>query len=237
MSSRIGIRLAAVKKTIKEMESRYRRTPGSVRLIAVSKTMPVDDVREANAHGQRDFGESYAQEAVEKITAFGNEEVCWHFIGPLQKNKTRLVARHFDWVHSIDRLIVAERLDAQRPASLAPLRACIQVNLDNEASKSGVALDEVGDLAHSLRGLARLKLCGLMAIPRADGDMKRRRQRFAQLRERLEHLNRGDGQPPSRNNLNLDTLSMGMSEDLEPAIAEGATMVRVGTAIFGKRKV
>lgn len=237
MSARIDTRLAAVKKTIEKMEARYRRTPGSVRLIAVSKTMSVGDVLEANAYGQRDFGESYAQEAVEKITAIDNEDLCWHFIGPIQKNKTRLIARHFDWVHSIGRLIVAERLDAQRPASLAPLRALIQVNIDNEASKSGVALDEVDDLAQSLQGLSRLKLCGLMAVPRADGDMERRQQRFAQLRECLEHLNRGGGQPPSRNNLNLDTLSMGMSEDLEPAIAEGATMVRVGTAIFGKRKI
>ena len=236
MSSRIGIRLAAVKATIKEMESKYRRTPGSVRLIAVSKTMAVGDVREAGAYGQRDFGESYAQEAVEKITAIDNEDLCWHFIGPIQKNKTRLIARHFDWVHSIDRLIVAERLDAQRPASLAPLQACIQVNIDNEASKSGIALDEVGDLAQSLRGLSRLKLCGLMTVPRVGGDMERRRQRFAQLREHLEYLNRRGDQPSSRNNLNLDTLSMGMSEDLEAAIAEGATMVRVGTAIFGKRK-
>ena len=236
MNSQIGTRLANVKAAIKGMEVKHQRAPGSVRLVAVSKTMPARDVLEAGACGQRDFGESYVQEAVEKITAIDNDDLCWHFIGPIQKNKTKLIARHFDWVHSVDRLIVAERLDAQRPASLTPLRVCIQVNINDEASKSGVALDEVDDLAQSIRGLSRLRLCGLMAIPRADGDMKQRRRWFAQLRECLERLNQGLAQPPSRNNLNLDTLSMGMSGDLEPAIAEGATTVRVGTAIFGKRK-
>lgn len=237
MNSQIGTRLANVKAAIKGMEVKHQRAPGSVRLVAVSKTMPARDVLEASACGQRDFGESYVQEAVEKITAIDDDNLCWHFIGPIQKNKTRLIARHFDWVHSVDRLIVAERLDAQRPASLTPLRVCIQVNIDNEASKAGVAVDEVADLAQSIRGLSRLRLCGLMTIPRADGDMKQQRQWFAQLRECLEGLKQGLVQPPSRNNLNLDTLSMGMSGDLESAIAEGATMVRVGTAIFGKRKV
>ena len=227
MDSQIGSRLASVKADIKRMEARYQRAPGSVCLVAVSKTMPAGDVLEARLRGQHEFGESYVQEAVKKITALEDRELRWHFIGPLQKNKTRLVAQHFDWVHSVDRLIIAERLSTQRPATLAPLQVCIQVNVDREASKSGVSVNEALDLARALQGLPQIRLRGLMAIPQADNDVGRQRQRFAQLRKLLEHLNQFG--------LNLDTLSMGMSGDLEAAIAEGATIVRVGTAIFGKR--
>jgi len=227
MNSQIGSRLASVKADIKRMEAKYRRTPGGVCLVAVSKTMSAGDVLEAKLCGQREFGESYIQEAVKKITALEDKELHWHFIGPVQKNKTKLVAQHFDWVHSVDRLIIAERLSAQRPAALEPLQACIQVNVDHEASKSGTSVDEVPELARALQGRPQIRLRGLMAIPQADNDIGRQRQRFAQLRKLLEHLNQFG--------LNLDTLSMGMSGDLEAAIAEGATIVRVGTAIFGKR--
>lgn len=227
MSSQIGSHLVSVKAAIKRMEAKYRRTPGSVRLVAVSKTMPVEDILEAQACGQLEFGESYAQEAVRKITALADKRLHWHFIGPVQKNKTRLIAQHFDWVHSVDRLIIAERLNAQRPASLKPIQVCIQINIDNETSKSGIPVERASSLAKSLQDLPRIRLRGLMAIPQAGSGIER--QRFAQLRKQLEQLN--------QYGLNLDTLSMGMSKNMESAIAEGATIVRIGTAIFGKRTV
>ena len=152
----------------------------------------------------------------------------WHFIGPIQKNKTKHTAEHFDWVHSVERLIIAERLDSQRPMTLPPIQICIQVNIDDEASKSGVSIDQVQSLAEAVQKFSKLTLRGLMAIPQASSDTTQQRQRFARLRQLLEQLN--------QSGFNLDTLSMGMSGDLEAAIAEGATMVRVGTAIFGKRQ-
>jgi pyridoxal phosphate enzyme (YggS family) len=198
-----------------------------VRLIAVSKTRPASQVREAYALGLRDFGENYVQEALEKIQTLKDLSICWHFIGPLQGNKTRAVAEHFDWVHSIDRLKIARRLSEQRPEALGPLNCCIQVNISEQSSKSGVALDQVEKLADGMAGLQRLSLRGLMALPRASQDVDEQRQAFATLRQCLEKLK---GKYP-----NMDTLSMGMSGDLEAAIAEGATMVRIGTALFGER--
>ena len=203
------------------------RNAAEVRLLAVSKTWPADSVREAAAAGQRAFGENYVQEGAEKVDALAALGLEWHFIGPLQSNKTRLVANRFAWVHSIDRLKIAERLSAQRDVPLPPLDVCIQVNVSGEASKSGVAPAELPALAHAVAGLPRLRLRGLMAIPEPTSDVAVQRARFAALRELRDRLNAGG--------LALDTLSMGMSDDLEAAIAEGSTMVRVGTAIFGSR--
>lgn len=228
MDSQIGCRLTNVKTAISQAEIKYRRAPGSVRLLAVSKTKSIADIREAIAHGQYEFGESYVQEAVEKIAALADQDLRWHFIGPIQKNKTKHTAEHFDWVHSVERLIIAERLDSQRPMTLPPIQICIQVNIDDEASKSGVSIDQVQSLAEAVQKFSNLTLRGLMAIPQASSDTTQQRQRFARLRQLLEQLN--------QSGFNLDTLSMGMSGDLEAAIAEGATMVRVGTAIFGKRQ-
>jgi hypothetical protein len=203
------------------------RDAAEVRLLAVSKTWPADSVREAAAAGQCAFGENYVQEGAEKVDALAGLGLEWHFIGPLQSNKTRLVANRFAWVHSIDRLKIAERLSAQRDAHLPPLEVCIQVNVSGEASKSGVAPGELPELAHAVAGLPRLRLRGLMAIPEPTSNVALQRARFATLRQLRDQLN-ADG-------LALDTLSMGMSDDLEAAIAEGSTMVRVGTAIFGSR--
>lgn len=198
-----------------------------MQLLAVSKTWPAASVREALAAGQRAFGENYVQEGVAKVVEMAGAGLEWHFIGPLQSNKTRLVAENFAWAHSVERLKIAERLAAQRPAGLAPLQVCIQVNVSGEASKSGCAPDEAAILARAVAALPGLRLRGLMAIPEPTDDIALLRRRFALLCQLRDKIN-ADGLP-------LDTLSMGMSEDLEAAIMEGATMVRVGTAIFGQR--
>jgi len=184
-------------------------------------------VRGPYAAGQRDFGESYLQEALEKIPRLADLQIVWHFIGPIQSNKTRPIAESFDWVHSVDRLKIAERLSAQRPAALPPLQVCIEVNVSGEATKAGVAPDEVRSMATAVSRLPRVKLRGLMAIPEPTDDAALQRERFESLRELREALNRGG--------FALDTLSMGMSADFDAAIAAGSTMVRVGTAIFGPR--
>lgn len=203
------------------------RLPDSVKLLAVSKTKPISAIREAAAAGQRDFGENYVQEGVEKILALADHGLVWHFIGPLQSNKTRSVAEHFDWVHSIERLKIAQRLSEQRPSHLAPLQVCVQVNVSGESSKSGCSPDEAADLCVAVAGLPRLQLRGLMAIPAPADDLAEQRRPCRQLREIYAAL-RARG-------LALDTLSMGMSHDMEAAILEGATLVRIGTAIFGER--
>jgi len=201
-----------------------------VRLLAVSKTCPADAVREAHAAGLGDFGENYVQEALAKMAALDDlrDGLCWHLIGPLQSNKTREVAERFDWVHSVDRLKIAERLSAQRPAGLPPLQVCLQVNVSGAASKSGAAPADVPALARAVATLPRLALRGLMAIPEPEGDLDAQRRPHRALRQLLAAL--------QAQGLALDTLSMGMSGDLEAAIAEGATCVRVGTAIFGVRQ-
>lgn len=204
------------------------RAPESVRLVAVSKTFAAGAVSEAAAIGQQDFGENYVQEALEKLKNTADLSLIWHFIGPIQSNKTRLLAEHFDWVHTVDREKIARRLSEQRPESLEPLQVCIEVNISGETSKSGVAPAEVASLAGIIASLPRLRLRGLMAIPKNTHDPALQRQAFARLRAVQASLQR-DG-------MLLDTLSMGMSADLEAAIAEGATMVRVGTAIFGERR-
>ena len=221
-------RLQAVKSRIAAAAAAAGRDPRDIVLVAVSKTFPAADVRAAHNAGQADFGESYAQEAVEKRAALADLPVTWHFIGPLQSNKTRAVAEHFAWVHSVDRLKIAERLSAQRPAGLPPLQVCLQVNVSGESTKSGVAPGEVASLARAVARLPRLQLRGLMAIPEPTDDPRLQRARFDALRALRDDL--------ARDGLALDTLSMGMSDDLEAAIAAGSTMVRVGTAIFGARQ-
>ena len=225
----IAVKLQQVSERIALACAAAQRPVQSVTLLAVSKTFGAQAVREAQAAGQRAFGENYVQEALAKIDALADLRgvVEWHLIGPLQSNKTREVAAHFDWVHSIDRLKIAERLSTQRPANLPPLQVCLQVNVGGEASKSGVAPAEVPALAHAVAALPGLRLRGLMSIPEPAADFSAQRVPHRHLRELFDALRR-DG-------LTLDTLSMGMSADLEAAVTEGATMVRVGTAIFGAR--
>ena len=223
----ISANLQAVRARIHEAALKWGRNPADITLLAVSKTWPASAVQDAAAAGQRSFGENYVQEGVDKAIELQALQFEWHFIGPLQSNKTRRVAETFDWVHSIDRLKIAERLSEQRPDSLAPLQVCLQVNVSGEDTKSGVALEEVPELAKRIASLPRLKLRGLMAIPAPVEDFSLQRPAFRRLREAFEQLNSAG--------LSIDTLSMGMSHDIEAAIAEGATMVRVGTAIFGER--
>lgn len=224
----ISTNLQAVKQRIRAAANAVGRDAGAARLLAVSKTWPADNVRQAFRAGQHAFAENYVQEGVAKIASLCDLDLEWHFIGPLQSNKTREVAENFDWVHSIDRQRIAERLSAQRPADLPPLQVCIQVNVSGEVSKSGVSPDDVLALAQSVAVLPRLRLRGLMAIPEPTDDVALLRQRFILLRELLARLN-------AEANMKLDVLSMGMSDDFEIAIAEGATIVRIGTAIFGTR--
>ncbi|RIX47381.1 MAG: YggS family pyridoxal phosphate-dependent enzyme [Rhodocyclales bacterium GT-UBC] len=225
--SAIATNLQAVQRRIADAAKAAGRRPESIQLLAVSKTWPLSHVQDAAAAGQRAFGENYVQEGAEKAVATQQLGLDWHFIGPLQSNKTRLVAEHFAWVHSIDRLKIAERLASQRPADLPPLQVCIQINVSGEASKSGCAPEEALALCQAVSRLPGLRLRGLMAIPEPTDDDAAQRAPFRQLREIYEHI-RAAGMP-------LDTLSMGMSHDLEAAIAEGATIVRIGTAIFGER--
>jgi len=224
----IAVALRAVRARIAAAARAAGRDPASVHLLAVSKTFSASDVRAAFEAGQCVFGENYANELDGKAALLAGLGLEWHFIGPLQGNKTRVVAGCCDWVHSIDRLKIAERLSMQRDADRLPLQVCLQVNVSGEASKSGVSPDEVLSLAHAVAALPRLRLRGLMCIPEPSEDWSLLRRRFALLRQLSEQL-QGEG-------LALDTLSMGMSHDLEAAIAEGATIVRIGTAIFGERE-
>lgn len=219
--------MQAVRAAIADAAETCGRAPQDIELLAVSKTFSADAVREAYDAGQRLFGENYVQEGLDKIAALQDLQIAWHFIGPIQSNKTRPIAEHFDWVHGIERLKIAERLSAQRPAGLPPLQVCLQVNVSGEASKSGVTPDEAETLAHDIAALPNLHLRGLMTVPAPSDDIAEQRAAFAQLRVLFERLKR-DG-------LQLDTLSMGMSHDFPAAIAEGATLVRIGSAIFGNR--
>jgi pyridoxal phosphate enzyme (YggS family) len=223
----IATALQAVHARIALAARAARRDVRTVKLLAVSKTWPADAIRAAYDAGQRAFGESYVREALQKINALHDLAIEWHFIGPIQSNKTRPVAEAFAWVHSVDRLKIAQRLADARPNELAPLNICLQVNISGEASKGGVDPAEAIPLAHALATLPRLRLRGLMAIPEPSENYALQRSRFSQLRVLLERMN--------QEGLQLDTLSMGMSHDLEAAIEEGATIVRVGSAIFGTR--
>ncbi|WP_296227377.1 YggS family pyridoxal phosphate-dependent enzyme [Ralstonia sp. UBA689] len=230
----IAANLQAVRQRITTACTLASRDPAGVTLLAVSKTFDADAVRAAHAAGQRLFGENYVQEGIAKIDALadlrtGPDPIGWHFIGPLQSNKTRSVAEHFDWVHSIDRLKIAERLSAQRPDTLPPLQVCLEINISRQASKHGLLpdFDEVLAVARAVATLPRLRLRGLMAVPEPTDDPVAQRKPFADLQALANRLREAG--------IALDTLSMGMSADLEDAIAEGATIVRVGSAIFGAR--
>lgn len=219
--------LQAVHTAIEQAALLARRDAAQIRLLAVSKRAPASAVREAYKHGQHAFGENFVQEALDKMHELRDLPLEWHFIGPIQSNKTRPIAENFSWVHSIDRLKVAERISEQRPAALPPLNVCLQINVSGETSKGGVTEGEALAMARAIAILPRLKLRGLMAIPAPAEDLSAQRAPFVKMRELLAKLN--------QSGLNLDTLSMGMSHDLTAAIMEGATIVRVGTAIFGSR--
>jgi pyridoxal phosphate enzyme (YggS family) len=225
----ISDHLQTVRERLASACDQASRAPESVNLLAVSKTQPADAVRAAHAAGQSAFGENYVAEALAKIEALADirAQLCWHLIGPLQSNKTRSVAEAFDWVHCVDRLRIAERLSEQRPPHLPPLQLCLQVNISGEDSKSGVAPADVPALAAAVAGLPRVQLRGLMAIPAPAVGLDAQRRPLAALRRLLEELNQAG--------CALDTLSMGMSADLDAAVLEGATIVRIGTAIFGSR--
>jgi hypothetical protein len=222
--STIADNIGLVSQRIRAAAEAVQRDPDSVHLLAVSKTKPAQAVREAYAAGLRDFGENYLQEALSKQVELTDLPLSWHFIGPIQSNKTRAIAEHFAWVHSVDRLKIAQRLSEQRPAELPPLNICIQVNVSGEASKSGCTPADLPALANAISALPRLALRGLMAIPEPTDDRAAQDAAFATVRDLQASLN-----------LPLDTLSMGMSHDLESAIAQGATWVRIGTALFGAR--
>ncbi|HQU15766.1 MAG TPA: YggS family pyridoxal phosphate-dependent enzyme [Gammaproteobacteria bacterium] len=224
ISSRVG----NVQARIRRAEIRYGRPPGSVALLAVSKGHGPEAIRAAFAAGLTRFGESYVQEALGKCAALTDLPLEWAFIGPIQSNKTRDIATHFQWVHSVDRLKIARRLNEQRPAAGPPLAICLQVNVSREPTKSGLDLDALEAVAAEVYGLPRLRLRGLMAIPAPDPDPAQQRRAFRALRRAFESLNRAG--------MGLDTLSMGMTDDLEAAVAEGATVVRVGTGLFGPRR-
>ncbi|MDR9750777.1 YggS family pyridoxal phosphate-dependent enzyme [Pseudomonas sp. SZMC_28357] len=226
--STIADNIARVEARIRAAALAAHRDEHSVRLLAVSKTKPAEALREAYAAGVREFGENYLQEALGKQAELADLPLSWHFIGPIQSNKTRAIAENFAWVHSVDRLKIAQRLSEQRPAELPPLNICIQVNVSGEASKSGCAPDDLPALASAISALPRLTLRGLMAIPEPTEDRAAQDAAFAAVQTLNEHL---------RDHLDLpvDTLSMGMSHDLESAIAQGATWVRIGTALFGAR--
>jgi pyridoxal phosphate enzyme (YggS family) len=228
LSNPIATALNAVRRRLAESEKEYARVPGSVQLLAVSKTHDAEKVRAAYNAGQRQFAENYLQEALDKMGALP-ADITWHFIGPIQSNKTRLLAEHFDWVHTIDREKVARRLDEQRPADRPPMNVLLQVNVSGETSKSGVSIGELPALAAVLSTLPHLNLRGLMAIPAPATSFEAQRQAFRQLAVARAALQ-------AQGFASCTELSMGMSQDMEAAIAEGATMVRIGTDIFGKRE-
>ena len=222
-------RYQRLSERLRKAECEYGRTEGSVHLIAVSKTYPADNVRTVASQGQTDFGENQIQDAMTKIQVLGDMGCTWHFIGPIQSNKCKDIALHFDWVHSIDRTKIARRLSDLPPAHAGPINILIQVNLQDEATKSGVLPDELGALFDEVKNLRNLSVRGLMAIPSPETSFDRQRATFAELRGLLEATNR-------EYHTTMDCLSMGMTDDLEAAVAEGATHVRIGTGIFGPRK-
>ncbi|MGK0500660.1 MAG: pyridoxal phosphate enzyme (YggS family) [Oceanicoccus sp.] len=224
MSQPIAINIANVRDRIANAEKKFCREADSVQLMAVSKTRSAEMIRQAQQEGIVHIGENYLQEALDKQQQLTDLDLQWHFIGPIQSNKTRAIAQHFDWVHSVDRLKIAQRLNDQRPSELPPLNICLQVNISDEHRKAGMLVSELTELADAVSRLPALRLRGLMAIPKATQDVQLQRQAFASLREAATAL-------PQQ----IDTLSMGMSADMEAAIAEGATIVRVGTDIFGPR--
>ncbi|WP_455221572.1 YggS family pyridoxal phosphate-dependent enzyme [Kaarinaea lacus] len=225
--SRIAQNLANISRRIDTAAKSVGRDPGEVAILAVSKTHSIEKIREAYAAGLTCFGESYVQEAIPKIKALRDLPLEWHFIGPIQSNKTRDIAAHFSWVHSVDRLKIASRLNEQRPTDLKPLNICVQINISMESSKSGIVQQALHEFVAQIKPLQSLKLRGLMAIPQKTTDEHQQRARFATLRRLFDDLNQEGYQ--------LDTLSMGMTDDLEAAVMEGSTLVRIGTGLFGTR--
>lgn len=223
----IASRLTTLLERIRAAEQCYQRIPGSVTLLAVSKGQSVQAIEEAIAAGQRAFGENYLQEALTKMAVLTNPDLEWHFIGTIQRNKTKAIASHFNWVHSVSRLDIAQRLNDQRPDHLLPLNICIQVNSSRDPHKDGIDLDQLSPLTLAIANLPRLTLRGLMTIPEQSNDFEQQRLPFKLLAEAFEQLR--------RKGILLDTLSMGMSDDFEAAIAEGATLLRIGRALFGPR--
>ncbi len=222
----IDTRLNHILAQIRQAEITYNRKPGSVQLLAVSKTKTAKEITGAYQAGQRHFGESYCQEALKKQQELGAYDITWHFIGPVQSNKTKALAMHFSWIHSVDSFKIAKRLSDQRPGSLPPLNICLQVNISGEQSKSGITLDELPQLCDLVAVLPNIKLRGVMAVPMPEDDFDLQRQPYKTLYEAVAKLDNPD----------LDTYSFGMSGDLNAAIAEGATIVRIGTALFGARE-
>ena len=228
MSSSIEFNIAKVQQRIRFAEQKYSRNPQSVQLMAVTKTRSAAEIRIAAAEGITEVGENYLQEALQKQSELTDLPLNWHFIGPIQGNKTRAIAEHFSWVHSVDRLKIAQRLNDQRPEHLPKLNICLQVNISDEDSKSGITLQDLPALANLITDMPRLQLRGLMAIPKATNDEQAQRTAFTKLKTAAIAL--------QQDHPNMDTLSMGMSADMEAAIAEGASMVRIGTDIFGPRQ-
>lgn len=224
----IAENIARVIEQIQQLEQRYQRSSGSVRLLAVSKKQSIESIRSAYAAGLKNFGENYLQEGEQKILALSDLDICWHFIGPIQTNKTRGIATSFDWVHSVDREKVAQRLHEQRPTTLGPLNVCVQINLSQEETKSGVDLADTRALCKLISTLPNLCLRGLMAIPAPCDDFEQQRAAFKLLATEYRSL--------ATQYATMDTLSMGMSNDFEAAIAEGSTLVRIGSALFGARQ-
>lgn len=225
----IANNLTQLHERIAEAAQNYGRAQNSVNLLAVSKAQPITNLMQAIEAGQQMFGENYLREALLKIDLFAEKNLDWHFIGKIQSNKTKAIAEHFSWVHTVDRIKIAERLNAQRPENLPPLNVCIEVNIDEEVNKTGVKLHELAELAIAIIKLPRLKLRGLMTIPKIRHTFEEQREPFRKLRLALEEL--------QHQGLRLDTLSMGMSNDFVAAIAEGATIIRIGTTLFGPRSI
>jgi PLP dependent protein len=219
--------LAQIHNEICSSEKQFQRDQGSVCLLAVSKTRTADEIMMAINEGQRHFGENYCQEAIEKIEIINRPDIIWHFIGPIQSNKTNQIAHHFDWVHAIDRIKIARRLNEARPREKPPLNICVQINISGEASKSGISIDDSANFIEELKPFKQLKVRGLMSLPAPTDDFDEQRNAFSLLNKKLHDLN--------QNEPTLDTLSIGTSQDMKAAIAEGATIVRIGTALFGPR--
>lgn len=219
--------LTSLRQQVHNLEKTYHREPNSIKILAVSKKQSIEKIQEAIAAGQQSFGENYLQEALPKIATLSNQNIEWHFIGPIQSNKTKKIAENFNWVHSVDSLRIANRLNDQRPAHLPPLNICLEVNISHASTKSGIHSDEVLELAKQCLLLPHLSLRGLMTIPEPKPNLIEQRAELHKLTSLYDLLR--------ENGLNIDTLSMGMSDDMEAAIAEGATMLRIGTAIFGHR--
>jgi len=224
---KIAVKLSQIHNEINVAEKQFHRDQGSVRLLAVSKTRSIDEIMMAINEGQQHFGENYCQEAIEKIETINQADIIWHFIGPIQSNKTKQIADHFDWAHTLDRIKIARRIDEARPESKIPLNICVQINISGEVSKSGIAIDDAEDFINELQQFKQLKVRGLMSLPAPTQDFDEQRAAFSLLNKKLHQLKQSWP--------DLDTLSIGTSQDMEAAIAEGATIVRIGTAIFGPR--